>query len=60
VSIRNARRDAVEAIKKRDKEGGVSEDDAKRAQDAIQKMTDRFIQQVDDVLKHKDEEILEI
>jgi ribosome recycling factor len=60
VSIRNARRDAVETIKKQAKEGGVSEDDAKRAQDAVQKMTDTFIHQVDDVLKRKDEEILEI
>lgn len=60
VSIRNARRDAVEAIKKLQKDGEISEDDGKRAQDAIQKTTDTFIHQVDDVLKRKDEEILEI
>lgn len=60
VSIRNARRDAVEAIKKLQKDGDISEDDGKRAQDTIQKMTDQFGQQVDQILKRKDEEILEI
>jgi len=60
VSIRNARRDAVEAIKKLQKDGEVSEDDAKRAQDQIQKMTDQFGHQVDEILKRKDEEILEV
>jgi len=60
VSIRNARRDAVDAIKKLQKDGDVSEDDAKRAQDQVQKMTDQFGHQVDEILKRKDEEILEI
>lgn len=59
VSIRNARRDAVEAIKKQLKDGDVSEDDAKHAQDAVQKVTDRFGAEVDEVLKAKDAEILE-
>ena len=59
VSIRNARRDAVEAIKKQQKDGEVSEDDAKHAQDAVQKVTDRFGAEVDEVLKAKDAEILE-
>jgi ribosome recycling factor len=60
VSIRNARRDGVEAIKKLQKDGDISEDDSKRAQDAVQKLTDQFGQQVDQILKRKDEEILEI
>jgi len=60
VSIRNARRDAVDQIKKLQKDGEVSEDDAKRAQDSIQKMTDQFGHQVDEILKRKDDEILEI
>ena len=60
VSIRNARRDAVDQIKKLQKDGEVSEDDAKRAQDQIQKMTDQFGHQVDEILKRKDDEILEI
>ncbi len=59
VSLRNARRDAVEAVKKQLKDGDVSEDDAKHAQDVIQKMTDRFGGEVDEILKQKDAEILE-
>ena len=60
VSIRNARRDAVDALKKMQKDGDISEDDSKRAQDQVQKLTDQFGKQVDEVLKHKDQEILEI
>jgi ribosome recycling factor len=59
VSVRNARRDAVETIKKQQKDGDVSEDDAKHAQDVTQKMTDRFGGEVDEILKQKDAEILE-
>jgi len=59
VSLRNARREAVDAIKKRQKDGDLSEDDAKHGQDAIQKMTDRFGHEVDEILKQKDAEILE-
>jgi ribosome recycling factor len=59
VSLRNARRDAVDALKKQQKDGDLSEDDAKHAQDGIQKMTDRFGGEVDAILKQKDAEILE-
>jgi ribosome recycling factor len=59
VSLRNARREAVDALKKRQKDGDLSEDDAKHGQDAIQKMTDRFGGEVDAILKQKDAEILE-
>ncbi len=60
VSIRNARRDAVDAFKKMQKDGEISEDDSKRAQDQVQKLTDEFGKQIDEILKHKDQEILEI
>jgi len=60
VSIRNARRDAVESFKRMQKDGDISEDDSKRAQDQAQKLTDDFGHQVDEILKRKDQEILEI
>ncbi len=60
VSIRNARRDAVDALKRMQKDSDISEDDSKRAQDQIQKQTDAHGQQVDELLKRKDQEILEI
>lgn len=60
VSIRNARRDANEAAKKLQKEGRVSEDDLKKWEQEIQKMTDQAISQVDSLLTHKEKEILEV
>lgn len=60
VSIRNARRDMIDQLKREQKDGDISEDDSKRAQDKVQKMTDEFGAQVDEILKRKDQEIMEI
>lgn len=60
ISIRNARRDAVEGVKRLQKDGDISEDDGKRAQEQVQKLTDDYVHQVDEILKRKDHEILEI
>jgi ribosome recycling factor len=60
VAIRNVRRDSIEEIKKLEKEKHLSEDDVKRAQDEIQKITDLFITKVDEVLNHKEKEIMEV
>jgi ribosome recycling factor len=59
VAIRNIRRDSNELIKSFKKDGDVSEDDAFRGQEQVQKITDEFIQQVDDIYKEKEKEILE-
>lgn len=59
VAIRNIRRDANEMLKSLKKDGEISEDDAFKAQDRVQKITDAHIQQVDDVYKNKETEILE-
>lgn len=59
VAIRNIRRDSNELIKGFKKDGDVSEDDAFKAQDQIQKITDEYIKKVDDVYKDKEKEILE-
>lgn len=60
VAIRNIRRDANEELKKLEKEKHLSEDDAKRAHDEIQKLTDSFIKKVDELLAHKEKEIMEV
>ncbi len=60
VSVRNIRRDANEAVKKLLKEKKMAEDDEKRALDEIQKMTDSFMQKIDQASKTKEKEILEI
>ena len=60
VAIRNVRRDANEEIKKLGKNGEISEDDVRRGQDEIQKLTDRYIREVDEVIAAKEKEIMEI
>jgi ribosome recycling factor len=60
VSIRNSRREANESLKKNEKDGKISEDDSYRAQEKIQEMTDNFIKKVDEILKAKEQEIMEI
>ncbi len=59
VGVRNVRRDSNEMIKDLKKEGDVAEDDAFKAQDEIQKITDTFIGKIDAVYKEKEKEILE-
>jgi ribosome recycling factor len=60
VSIRNVRRDINEDIKKKEKDGSLSEDQAKRGMDDIQKLTDKYIEEINSVLGKKDKEIMEI
>lgn len=60
VAVRQARKDANDDIKRRQKEGELSEDGARREQDEVQKLTDRFVQQIDDLLKHKEAEVMEV
>lgn len=60
VAVRNIRRDLNEAAKKLEKDGDISEDELRRAQEKIQKLTDRFIEQIDELLKAKEKEIMEV
>lgn len=59
VAIRNCRRDAVDALRKQERDKAISEDDLKRGQDRLQKLTDQFVAQVDQIGKTKEREILE-
>lgn len=60
VAIRNIRRDINEEIKKLEKEKHISEDIVKKLHEEIQKITDSFISKVDEVLNHKEKEIMEV
>ncbi len=60
VAVRAARRDANTAIEKQKKDSEISEDEAKRAEAEIQKLTDKYIAEVDAVFKKKEEEVMEI
>jgi len=59
VAVRNIRRDSNELLKGFKKDGDISEDDAFKAQDQVQKITDEYIQKIDDLGKEKEKEILE-
>jgi ribosome recycling factor len=60
VSVRNIRRDANEEYKQLQKSGDISEDDAKRGIDEIQKLTDKYIEEINKLLEEKEKEILEV
>lgn len=60
VAVRNLRRDANEGIKKLEKDKVVSEDEAKKAQDDMQKLTDKYIKEIDTVMNAKEKEIMEV
>ena len=60
VSIRNLRRDANDDVKKQVKDDGLPEDESKRLQDEIQKITDKFIAEIDAVVEKKEQDILTV
>jgi ribosome recycling factor len=60
VAVRNVRREAIEKLKDREKKKEISEDDVKRGQERIQKETDAHVKKVDEILKAKEQEILEV
>jgi ribosome recycling factor len=60
IAVRNLRRDANESVKKLEKEKLVSEDDQKRSEADIQKLTDRFIAEVDRVVVSKEQDIMAV
>jgi ribosome recycling factor len=60
IAIRNVRRDGMETLKKMEKDGDISEDEHKKTSVDIQKLTDKFIEQVDVALTAKEKEIMQV
>ncbi len=60
VAVRNVRRDAIEHLKKLLKEHKVAEDDERRAQDDVQKLTDRFVAEIDKILHAKEADLMAV
>ena len=60
VAVRNVRRESIEKLKDREKKKEISEDVVKRGQERIQKETDAHVKKIDDILKSKEQEILEV
>ncbi len=60
IAIRNIRRDANDFVKKKEKEKEISQDEMKKNQEEIQKLTDDFIAEIDKMIESKEKEIMEI
>lgn len=60
VSIRNIRRDAMEQVKKLEKDGDISEDDKRTIEGDIQDLTDKYVKEIDEITSRKQDEIMEI
>ena len=60
VAIRNVRRDANDTVKKENKAGDISDDEAKNLEDEVQKLTDKYIAQIDKAIEEKSTEILTV
>jgi len=60
VAVRNIRRDAIDELKKLEKQKTITEDDLKQGQDSIQKITDTFVSEINILLDKKEQEIMEV
>jgi ribosome recycling factor len=60
VAVRNIRRDGVEELKKAEKDKKISQDDLRRSEQSLQKLTDQYIKNIDGILASKEKDILEV
>jgi ribosome recycling factor len=60
VAVRNVRRHSKDSVERLEREHSISEDDRKRAEGRLQKLTDQYVAEIDRVLDHKEKELLEV
>lgn len=60
VAIRLSRRNGIETAKKEEKEGNITEDELKQAENEIQKMTDSYVEEIDKILENKEKEVMSV
>jgi ribosome recycling factor len=60
VAVRNVRRDANDHLKREEKDKNISEDELKRLEDEVQKITDEHTQKIDELIEHKEKEIMSV
>lgn len=60
VAIRNERREANEQLKKMEKDGELTKDDLKKAEEDVQKITDKYIEEIDKLMANKEKELMEV
>lgn len=60
VAVRNVRRDGMDSLKKMEKDGDISEDEKKRHEEEVQKLTDKFVAEIDKKLAEKEKDIMTV
>lgn len=60
ISVRNIRRDAIDSVRKQEKNSDISEDESRGLQDDIQQLTDKYVSKVDEVLAEKEKDIMTV
>jgi ribosome recycling factor len=60
IAVRNVRRHAKDEMEKLERDGAISEDDLMRGEKELQKLTDRFVAEIDEIQQHKEKELLEV
>jgi ribosome recycling factor len=60
VALRNIRRDAIDKVKKQEKDGEYSEDQSRDEQDKVQKLTDKYIAEIEKLLAQKEADLLKV
>ena len=60
VAVRNVRRDGMDQLKRMEKDGDISQDEHKQWSDEVQKLTDRHIEAINQLLDHKEKDILQV
>jgi ribosome recycling factor len=60
VAVRNIRRHSKEELEKLERESTISEDDLKRAEKELQKLTDQYVAEIDEIQRHKEQELMEV
>ena len=60
IAVRNVRRDGMDTVKKAQKDNELSEDEAKREENDVQKLTDEFVKNIDDMLSKKEADIMQV
>jgi len=60
VAVRNIRRDGIEALRRREKDAEISQDQQRKLQQEVQHLTDDYVRRIDEALAQKDREILQV
>ena len=60
IALRNIRRDAIDKLKKLEKEKKITEDELKKSEKEVQDVTDRNVAKIDEILSHKEKEVMEV